>query len=135
MIAFSPNFFANLMAKAVDYTIISVYKGTPPVLTNDGLYVDLTSRSSDLLVTFPAATMAYTTDGTLYSSKTPAATNAVGTGTATWFMVHAGISASSTGFVGGVGTPDAGLPLQVASTELVTGQPVSIIQLAFKLTS
>lgn len=144
----TPDSFPNLTGS---FGAIYVMKGSVP--TSNSFPANFDARSSDVLISFQMGTAAQGESGrmqefsptltTYYLNPAVISTNFVtasATGTASWFWfvnrnndrygATAGLNQQIIGTVGGV---NSGADLEIASTSIVSGQMVRLINLMFTL--
>lgn len=110
--------------------VMELYKGT---IDNFSTFTNVSSRASDKLVTFECGSTPYTqqsiTGGFQYRLGASLSTSAiaVGTGTATWFLLRRndGTGSLSTmgAMMGTVGLVGSGSDIEMSDNSVVTGNP------------
>lgn len=111
---------------------VNIYKGT---IADFSTFTTISSRSSDLLISFTPTTTNPTVTGNVtingityyrYTLAAPSSTTASASGTAAWFLAYNSDRSSNllytSGMMGTVGGPGSGADLEIASTTIVSGQ-------------
>lgn len=137
MVKFSNNFITKMMGGLTGFSILSLYKGVPPVGIESAPSTNTTQYQADLLAKFATTAMDVTSTGMLYFSATPIPVAAVGTGTATWFTLTLNTSTSTAAYVivGTVGNMSTTAPLLMHTVDTVTGELVYVAQLGIQFKS
>lgn len=109
-------------------TVLLIYKGSVPSFPS---FTDISSRASDLLITFSLGTLSSSVIATTTSNSyrlqlgintVPQAASAAGT--ATWFLMRRNVGTSLTSYgamLGTVGVTGSGADLEVADTNITVG--------------
>lgn len=120
------------------YTSLKVYKGVPPT-TSDITAITgssyLSSRSTDLLVTFDYSSLFGTISGNIVTIKNSAYVAATAGGVATWFILYVGSgqAQANMAIVGTITDTTGNGDLKLTNTTLVSGNSYRIQQLTMAI--